>query len=163
MIQKNKIVASIIALCIFFALGIACSPKNMSYSDFDKWIPNDFDPNNCILLIQKHPLNDKQNKRMEAFLEKNYPYRYEVVDAGLIYGGLGKYIDRSLYKYSISWKFESNYSAASKQMNYDLYGYFIDLNTKKKSNTTKRINNFGQVGYVPFMNSIIKKFKVKNK
>jgi hypothetical protein len=159
--QKSKHVTSIITLVIFFMLAIASSPKNMSYSDSDKWIPNNFDPNSSILLIQKHPLNDKQNKKMEAFLEKNYPYRYEVVNEGFIYGGLGKYIDRSLYKYAISWKFESNYSAASKQMNYDLYGYFIDLNTKQKSNTTKRINNFGQLGYVPFINSIIKKFKEK--
>jgi hypothetical protein len=176
MTQKNKNLSSIITLVIFFMLAIASSPKNMSYSDFDKWVPKDFDPNTCILLIQKHPVNDKQNKRMLEFLEKKYPYRYEVVGAGPIFNPEGKYTNREIYKYAVVWEMKNHqststntYRTSSSTMTsststrtvYDLYGSFLNLNTREKSKYTKKGMNYGQVGYMPFFNSIVKKFKVK--
>jgi hypothetical protein len=156
---KNKNLLSVLILIVFFVIGVASSPKNMVYRDFEKWMPVTFNPNTTILLVEKHPIDNKQNDRMKTFLEKKYPYRYEIVDIGSILNPSGKYADRSLYKFAVTWKIESSRDAISKSNGADLIGQFVDLTTNEKSKSTNAGNGFGQLGYMPFFNSIVKKFK----
>ena len=38
--------------------------SNRTFADPAHWIPPDFDPNTCTLLIAKYPLREKDEKRM---------------------------------------------------------------------------------------------------
>src|SRR5436309_9506300 len=99
MTTRIKNCLSILTLTFFFIIAIASSHKNGTFTDAPNWTPKDFNPNNTVLLIQRHPINDKQNERMIGYLEKNYPYRYEVVDKSVIQNKTGKYSDTKMYQF----------------------------------------------------------------
>jgi len=164
---RTKNYLSILTLLTFFVLGIASHPaKNATFSDAANWIPSDFNPNNDILLIETHPVSAHQNERMIDFLEKNYAYRYEVIDRNMIQDKTGKYSDTKTYPFGVLWDLKSTQitrmddkGKMSFSTNYDLYGQFIDRSTNKVYPKTTRVNNYGQVGYEPFFNSITKQVK----
>lgn len=179
--KPSKNFLSILALFTFFYLAIASSPKNMAYTDADSWIPENFDPNTTILLIEYHPLGEKQNDRMIKFLDEHYPYRYEIVDSTMFAATTGKYADTKKYPFVLRWKPQnSSYTTmtytetlaankiikeigSSQNATWDMYGYFIDRVNNKRFPATKNSNVFGQLGYEPVLNSIKKKFKDKEK
>lgn len=164
---KTKTYLSILTLAVFFIMGIASSPAHKVFSDADNWIPSDFKPDHGTLLIETHPVNSKQNDRMLDFLQKNYPYPYEVVNKDAIESKTGKYADTKKYPFAVMWNDKGSINTTlntstgtySNMPQYDLFGNFVDRNTGKTYPATKKINNYGQVGYVPFFNSITKKFK----
>ena len=164
---RTKHFVSIVTLIVFFVLGVASHPaKNSTYSDAANWIPADFNPNDGILLIEIHPRNTSQNEKMTEFLAQNYPYKYEVVDRGMIQGKPDKYADTKVYRFGVLWDFKmsqhNNIDANGKmsfQTDYDLYGQFIDRSTNKVYPRTTKANHYGQTGYEPFFNSVIQHFK----
>lgn len=166
MTKTTKTNLSILSLVLFFIMAMASSADHKVFADGDKLIPPDYNPDKGTLLIQAHPLNSKQNDRMIEFLQKNYPHPYEIVGKEEIEKKNGKYADTKKYPFAVVWR-ESETINTSQNFNgttshlpqYDLYGHFVDQFTGKAYPETRKINNYGQIGYVPFFNSIAKHFK----
>jgi len=166
---------AVIPLFIFFSFVFACSPKNMAYSDADSWVPENFDPSKTTLLIEYHPLGEKQNNRMINFLDSHFPYSYEIVDSIALKAESGPYSNTKKYPFVIRWKPQNssltttyydakngNQVGKSTRYDWDMYGYFIDRVNNKRYPSTKNTNVFGQLGYEPVFNAIKKKFADKN-
>jgi hypothetical protein len=154
---------SMACLVIFFFLAIASSVKNAVYHDADKWIPKDFDPNNTTLLIEKHILSDRQNRKMTEFLQQHFPFPYEIVDKSDIENRDGKY-DTKKYRFGILWRSQETFSssaATGDHRAWDMYGYFIDRSTGTTYPSTTKNNVYGDQGYKPVFNSIRNQFQKK--
>lgn len=157
-----------IALFLFVAFS-GCSINNHSYSDGNKWIPQDFNPAKNILLVEHYIGKEKWNTALVEFLDKHYRGKYEIVDKADILGNQGKYADRNKYQFAILWAevgsiSHTSFAGGSGTTNFsspqiDDYGHFLDRSSGKEYPTTKRYNNYGWKGYVPFFNTIIKHFK----
>src|SRR4051812_11928484 len=133
MTTRAKNGLSILCLMFFFIVAVASSHKDATFKDADNWIPSDFNPNKNVLLIQKHPVNNKQNERMIEWLEKNYPYRYELVDVPDLKCKSGKYADSKTYPFAVEWNLHASQAThfgpngqSSSSTQYDLCGNFID-------------------------------------
>jgi hypothetical protein len=165
MTTNTKTTLSVFTMALFFMMAIASSASHKTFKDADNWMPQDFNPNKGTLLVETHPVNRKQNDRMLEFLQKNYPYPYEVADSNAINSKEGKYADTKKYPFAVTWKVKKSWQASpiggtGRDMPvYDLYGNFVDRTTGKVYPTTKKINNYGQIGYIPFFNSITGHFK----
>ena len=162
----GKFVCSFILFVTFFAPISSCNFKGATFSDAANWIPSDFNPNNSVLLVETHPYNKKQNANMVEFLEKNYPYKYEVVDSNAIKDISGKYADTKKYQFAVRWEFKGVWRTRtgangmpSQDREYDLYGNFVDRLKGKTYPTTQNRNVAGVSGYKPFFQSVTKKFK----
>jgi hypothetical protein len=156
-----KINLSIIVLLLFFIIGVASCSTKKAFSDAENWIPPGFNPNNGVLLISSHPHNkEMRNKKMINWLQKNYPYPYEIGEKKEIYG------DNEKYPFVVIWRVnELNVSAQnsngtnSTTNHYELYGQFQDRSTGKVYPITSNRNKYGYFGYQPFFNSIIEHFR----
>jgi hypothetical protein len=166
MTTRTKNGLSILSLTFFFIIAVASSHKNAAFKDVDNWIPQDFNPTNNVLLIETHPVNNKQNERMIEWLEKNYPYRYEVVNKGVIENKISeKYSDTKTYPFGVEWELLGH--RVTTQLNgqthfeteWDLYGNFIDRSSNKVYKSTRKNNVYGQTAYIQFFNSVLGKFK----
>jgi len=154
------------SLVTFFLLALASSPSKNIYSDADNWIPESFDPEHTTLLIATHPINEKQNSRMIKFLEDTYPFAFEVVSEEVIKANADKYSDVKKYRFGLLWRESATSSVGmdatgrpSTNRAWDMFGYFIDRSTGKTYSSTQKRNVYGQIGYKPVVNSIVKKFK----
>lgn len=165
MTKRTKTNASILTLAIFFIIGVASSGSKMNtFSDAELWIPPAYKPDNGVLLIQTHPHKKEVfNKTMVKWLQKNYPYPYEVADLKEIENKEGKYADTKKYQYGILWRYSKPYlyspggNSASVYVS-DLYGHFVDRSTGNAFPETKKYKYISS-GYEPFFNSIVKRFK----
>ncbi len=138
--------------CISFC---ACGPGNRSFSDGSKWIPSDFDMHSETLLIEKYPGKDRLTQDMNDYLTKHYPGKYVIVSKEEIANKSNKYADLSVYRFVFQWKFTARYNFSSGFTDYDPDGNFYDRSIDKHYPTTKRINNYGQRSYIPFINTIV--------
>jgi hypothetical protein len=166
MTTRAKNGLSILCLIFFFIVAFASSHKDATFKDADNWIPQDFNPNKYVLLIQEHPANKKQNERMIEWLEKNYTYRYEVVDAADLKSKNGKYADSKTYQFAVVWDFKASQALHNNPNGqpswstvYNLYGSFIDRTNDKIYPATRKSNTYGQTAYIQFFNSVVQKFK----
>jgi hypothetical protein len=153
---------SFAALGIFFAAAVASSVAHATYGDAAKWIPKDFNPNDGVLLIQMHPLKEKQKQKMQQWLEQNYTYSFEIANEVDINNKEGKYADTKKYPFAVLWRSGEDvaYTAGSGQhFSWRMYGYFVDRSTDKAYPSTSWANAYGQSGYIPFFNSVLKKYK----
>src|ERR1700761_8586904 len=97
--MKKLTYLSICMLSIY--LFSSCIASSMTFGNGKDWIPAEFDAKKDILLIQATlPLKGK-DKKMESYMKKNYPYRFEFVTYGDIMGHDGKFADASLYRWAI--------------------------------------------------------------
>lgn len=166
MTAKTKTKLSIFTMVLFFIMGVASTASHQTFSDVDKFIPPDFNPDKGILLIQIQPFSRRQNDRMLEFLQKNYPHPYEVVDSSEINNKSGKYADTERYPFAVLWResesinhSQNSNGTSSNMTEYDLCGHFVDRSTSKVYPETKKRDTYDQYGYEPFFNSIIKRFK----
>ncbi len=91
--------ATIIAFCF---VGTANAQTKLP-----KWLPPDFDPKNGILLIERaNTPGVPGQKKIEEFMEKEYPYKYEFVEIAIVNGDKEpsivneeKYSDKNLYRF----------------------------------------------------------------
>ena len=90
-----------IAIFLFLFLSIACYPSKKTYSNGEKWIPEDFNPAKHTLLIQKYKSNEKQQAKMEQYMQQKYPYKYEFVSMETIIDREGIYADTNIYRYAL--------------------------------------------------------------
>jgi hypothetical protein len=161
-----KTILSILSLAFFFIIAVASSHKNASFKDAQQWIPQDFNPNNTTLLIEKNPMSKRVNEKMIEWLQKNYPYRFEIVDDGVIENKISSnYSDGKAYPFGVIWEIKS--VPVTTTMNgqthfeteYDLYGRFVDRSVKKVYPTTSRSSYLRGEGYIPFFNSVVQQYK----
>jgi len=155
-------------LLLLIALS-SCNISNRSYSDAAKWVPSDFEPSKSALLVEHYPGKDKWNTSMKNFLDKKYPGKYEIVNKEDILAINGKYSDTKVYKYAVLWgtiggTSYTSFSGGGSTTNFsspkiDYSGHFLDRATGKEYPVTKKYNNYGWQGFVPFFNSVIKHSK----
>jgi hypothetical protein len=162
---RTKTCLSILSLAFFFIIAVASSHKDASFKDAEKWIPPDFNPGNTTLLVEEHPMSKKANEKMIEWLEKNYPYHYEIVGQGVIEKKIsGNYSDAKKYQFGVVWKLKS--TPVTTTMNgrtyfeteWEMWGNFIDRSTGKIYPTTGKSNYYRGDGYIPFFNSIVKQY-----
>ena len=91
MTTRTKTGLSILSLTFFFIIAVASSHKDASFKDAQQWIPPDFNPSNTTLLIEEHPMSKKGNEKMIEWLDKNYPYHYEIVRQGVLENKISKW------------------------------------------------------------------------
>lgn len=162
MLKKNHLL-SFVCLIFFFVLATgSLIVKKASYKDAADWVPKDYNPEKTTLLVEKHLLKKKQNEKMIKFLKDNYPYPFEVVDRQTIMSKKGQYANTDKYKFAVLWEGYSSTSTSysngkfSESRKWDMFGYFQNRATGEEFPKTKRYNNYGQKGYIPFFNSVKK-------
>ncbi|HEY9340643.1 MAG TPA: hypothetical protein VIQ23_03615 [Hanamia sp.] len=147
----------------------SCNISNRSYSDAAKWVPSDFNPSKYVLLVEKYPGKEKENNAMKEFLDKHYTGKYEITDKESILSPEGKYADKK-YKYAVMWKVLDGLSRSNRTTftpsvtttiyysdpKYDINGHFRDRATGTDYAETKKYNNYGWKGFIPFFNSVTK-------
>lgn len=149
------------AALILLVAFTSCNVNKHSYSDGAKWIPTDFNPAKDVLLVEHYPMKEKWNASMAQFLGKRYTWKYEIVDKETILGSKGKYADRQIYQFAVMWINEESPSHSTfsgggtttsfSGSQYDMGGHFLDRYTVKEYPTTKKYNNYGWKGFVPFL------------
>jgi hypothetical protein len=147
-------VKNLICFFLLFISFTACSPGNRSFSDGSKWIPADFDIHSETLLIERYPGKDRLTQDMDEYLSKHYPGKYVILSKEEI-AKSGKYADHTIYRFAFQWKVKERYNYSSGFTDYDPDGNFYDRAADKLYPTTKRINNYGQRSYIPFINTIV--------
>lgn len=95
---------SLILTIIFFSIGLLSSSAISAQVDTDttkleteRWRPIEFRPDSGILLIQK-PWHKRDKKEIEEFLDKKYPYKYELVALNDL-DNIPKYSDKKIYRF----------------------------------------------------------------
>ena len=153
----------------------SCSAGHHSYSDAANWVPVDFDPAKNVLVVETYPIKEKWNNSMRELLYKHFAGKYEIADEQSILSPTGKYSDTKKYRYAVLWRVIHGGTSSTHQsfspgtiMNttyhdatLDINGYFRDRANGKNYPETKKYNNYGWQGFVPFFNSVIKESKKK--
>jgi len=97
--MKQKLtILSIITTLLFCG---CVSPMKTFNDNSNGWKPNDFVPSKGILLIEKIAGPKNQQKKIEEFMAKSYPYKYEFVDTKDLSGNNEKYNDKSTYRFAL--------------------------------------------------------------
>jgi hypothetical protein len=86
-----------LSLCLF----TGCATSGKSSGNSKKWIPAGFDPKNTVLLVEKSYFMTTQEKEMEEYMKKNYPYRFEFVLLSSIRLTSEQYSDTILFRYGL--------------------------------------------------------------
>ncbi len=106
--KKNKILFNAVLLFVIIILS-----QSFSYSQItvgknrDKWVPEDFNPTNTVLLIENFSkinkkgkdIFAKENEKLKKFMQESYTYQYEFSDDVTLSNA--KYADLNKYPYAI--------------------------------------------------------------
>jgi len=65
------------------------------------WNPDNFIPAQGILLIEKITWPRNQQKKIEEFMAKSYPYKYEFVDFKDLSEDNKKFEDKNIYRFAL--------------------------------------------------------------
>ena len=157
-------------MLILFLLLIlfSCNVNKRFYKDGSEWIPANFDQSKDILLVEIYPANEKWNISMVDFINKHYSGKYQLADKNIIFSD-SKY-SRKVYKYAVLWRIHggsanSVHTSFSPNLTINSYssdasenwtGHFYDRSTGKEYPETRKYNNYGLKGYIPFFNSVAK-------
>jgi hypothetical protein len=95
----------ITAFFIFFA-GASFSQMKAFKENSNGWRPADLKLEEGVLLIEKVSWPKKQQKKIEEFMEKKYPYKYEFVDAKDLNDST-KFSDKNTYKFALMCTYSS--------------------------------------------------------
>src|SRR5215213_6144676 len=92
------------ALIMILTYGCTTS-MNSSMKTFtansNGWKPADFKPENGVLLIQRVARPKAQQRKIEDFMAKNYPFKYEFVDTRDLKDDGNKYADKNIYRFAL--------------------------------------------------------------
>jgi hypothetical protein len=96
-----------ISLVCFAVFTIIASGAKRNISTFKEnkngWLPSTFDPRKNILVIEDDYSSKKQSEKIEAYLQKNYPYKYEILK-----GSYAKtYTDETKYRWILQQSMEN--------------------------------------------------------
>ncbi len=146
--------------CLVLPFFYSCVPTNVSYPDGADWIPENFNPQKDILLVETYVFRHR-NHSMIKFLTKYYKGKFEVVDRSEILSTGGKYADIEKYPFGILWEKDLISKKNGTILEVDGYGHFYDRINQKEYPTTKKDTYYASSIYIPFMNAIINHFKNK--
>jgi hypothetical protein len=90
---------SIFLLTILIISGFGCKPLRDFNNNTNEWKPKDFDPKVGVLIIQNVELSKGQFTRLENYMKKHYPYKYEF--AKKTYNNDSTYSDRNTYRFAL--------------------------------------------------------------
>ncbi len=161
--MMKKILTPLAAL-LFFAGMTGCNTSKMTFGNGDKWIPADFDPSKTTLLIEAR--SKKVTADMEEYMQKHYPYRYEIVTLGDIKTVGGRFADTEQYRYALVWSsvsstrtsYSSNGMARTSTVTaFDLN--FLDRSSSTNHPKTNKASSFAISTFKPVINTIVKKFQ----
>jgi len=134
--QKIKThLAGLLLICIAL-IGIvgSNSSKKAFESNSNHWLPDDFNPNKGVLLVEKAG-HHKQPEKMETCMSTNYPYKYELISLDDL--NLPKYADKNTYRFILKSVQSEHYSTYTNGETMHTTGfdfYFYDrLNDKAYS------------------------------
>ncbi len=150
--QTLKNLYSGFVILLFLFLAIASNSSKKTFSNSEKWIPKDFDPAKTTLLIQKFKGSDKQQAKMEQYMEQKYPYKYEFVSMETIINREGKYADTSIYLYGLRIISQSTTSSA-----FDFYFYDSANDFKYPASNFSSSSIF--TSFQAVINKILKKYE----
>jgi len=163
--MKNK--KGLLIILVLFAFTVLTSFKmfipheNLNHRN---WIPEDFDPQKCTLLIEKHPLNEKYNNGMIEYLQKEYPWKFEVATYEDIKNN-SKYQDKKIYQFVVLWEdinVKNPYTTERSIITYhDLEGHFWDRSTDKQYSESGYSLNRGMTAYKKIISELVDNFKDK--
>jgi hypothetical protein len=158
MTRKNSLL-----ILVLIALLTSCNLSKMTFGNADKWVPSNFEPSKCTLLIQTFDISDKTQKKIEAYMLEKYPYKFEFASIKEIMNKTGKYSDLKKYKFAII--YESHFSSwqqagkaggvQSSSVDYN----FVDRETEKFYPPTKKANSYAIMTFKPMINTIVKRFE----
>jgi len=143
----------ILSLCLFSS----CIARNLSFGNGKDWIPADFDARNNILLIQSSLPLKGQERKMEDYMKKNYPYRYEFVEYRNIMDREGKFADATVYRFVLM---NTSGTIRTGNMNNPYASvedfYFYDRMKDKRYPATAKGSYKKIVTFKPVINTILK-------
>lgn len=136
----------------------------MTFSNGQKWIPENFEPSKTVLLVEKLDVSERQTKKMEDYMSEKYPYKYEFVSLSTIKTTTGKYADTKLYKYALvisshltTYTHTDGSASAMRTTGYD-FNFYDRSNDKEYPSTTKS-SGYPIMTFEPVINTIVKKFE----
>ena len=102
-----KRLGTLAAIAIVIMIAGCGSPMKAFNTNSNGWKPADFVPANGILLIERTwPKN--QQKKIEAFMAKSYPYKYEFADTKDLSAGNSRYADKNIYHFALVCSYSSH-------------------------------------------------------
>lgn len=99
MTTKNFLLAILIVVMTNGCTTSMNSAMNTFTANSNGWKPADFKPGNGVLLIQRVDRPKGQQRKMEDFMAKNYPFKYEFVDNKDLQATSNKYADKNTYRF----------------------------------------------------------------
>lgn len=142
------------------------SAEKMTFKNGKKWIPEDFNPDKTILLVQKftiaNRIHQKTEQKMEDYMAEKYPYKYEFVDLTTIINHEGKYADTKVYKYALV---NSSHTSTERSTGYGsltITGWdfnFYNRSNDKNYPKTNKSSSYPIMTFKPTINTIVQKFE----
>jgi hypothetical protein len=151
-------------IIVFTILFCGCNTSKMTFSNGDKWIPADYNPNTTVLLVQTFGVSAKAQEKIENYMAETYPYKYEFVGLKTINEKSGKYADIKKYKFAIVY---SSHTTTSRDIQTGKSGptvtgfdyNFIDRETGKEYPPTKKSASYAIMTFKPMINTLVKHFE----
>lgn len=91
----------VMTIAILVTICSCTTPMQTFTSNSNGWKPNDFVPSKGVLLIEKITWPKNQQKKIEEYMIKNYPYKYEFVDVPDLTGSNKKFEDKNIYRFAL--------------------------------------------------------------
>jgi hypothetical protein len=155
-----------IFLLLVFLLPVifSFSQSNHVFKNEEKWLPENFNPANTVLLIQQFEVDEKKsgkrNDKIRSYLEEKYTYQYAMAETDdIVYKG-GKYADKVKYPYALMYK--HFYKSTGQGGSYSVYDfYFLERATGTEYPLTSKSSSDPIMTFKPVINTILEKFKTK--
>lgn len=98
---------NILFVAFIIVLTYGCvSPMKSFNTNSNGWKPSDFKPQNGILLIER-VTPKAQQKKIEDYMAKDYPFKYEFVDIKDLEANEKKYADKNTYRFALVYSYST--------------------------------------------------------
>jgi hypothetical protein len=104
---KNHVAAFLLISLAFVAIMGSNSSKKAFMSNSNHWLPDDFNPNKGVLLVEIAGYR-KQPEKMEACMSKNYPYKYQLISLDDLKAST--YADKNTYRFILKSIVQEHYT-----------------------------------------------------
>jgi hypothetical protein len=152
----NKI-AKVIFSTLLISFFAGCIASNLTFGNGDKWIPADFDPQKTVLLIERSETMTAEEKDMDEYMKKTYPYRYEFVTIDKIRNTSEKYPNDTEFRYAlVNYLYHLNTSKGP--VGVEDFNFYDRMNAKSYPNSEK--GSYKKiVTFKPLINTIVSRYK----
>jgi len=152
---------SLLISSFFLIAFTGCVEHKIIYSNWNDWLPADFDPKNTTLMVEitSDPMTPEEIK-MTEYVKENYPYKCTFVYHSDIYTKTGTFGDAKTYRYALISK--SFFQQSAIPTNRDLIRkdfYFYDRLNDKNFPITNRSSNKKIHPFIGIINTIVNRYK----